>query len=80
VSRWCEIQTPYQAVLIETRPGSNTKFSLHSIRKACARTTCPASGTLQERLEGVWQRAMGATGGVENTRHMGRLEGLGLLV
>lgn len=38
------------------------------------------SGTLQERLEGVWQAAMGMTRAVENVMHVGRLEGIGLFV
>lgn len=39
---------------------------------------CPTSGTLQERLEGDWQSAVGMTRDVENMTHMGRLEGLRL--
>lgn len=39
---------------------------------------CPTSGTLQERLEGDWQSAVGVTRDVGNMTHMGRLEGLGL--
>lgn len=39
---------------------------------------CPTSGTLQERLEGDWQSAVGMTRDVENMTHIGRLEGLGL--
>lgn len=62
------------------RPGRNTKLSLCSIRKACARFMCPTYGTLQERLERVWRSAMGTTRDVENMTHMGRLEGLGLFV
>lgn len=45
---------------------------------AFARTTCPTSGTLQERLEGDWQSAVGMTRDVGNTTHMGRVEGLRL--
>lgn len=39
---------------------------------------CPTSGTLQERLEGDRQSAVGMTRDIENMTHIGRLEGLGL--